>query len=148
MFNAEGLIIYILLIAVVLLIAWLIRLEFKLRRLLGGKKAKDIEEALAAFVDELQSLQKTTAETTNDLDRVKGKLKQSIQHVKTVRFNPFPEQGGNHSFAVALLDEKGNGTVISTLYSRERVGVYAKPIIGRQSEYELSKEEKAAMTSG
>ncbi|NIT70429.1 DUF4446 family protein, partial [candidate division KSB1 bacterium] len=58
--------------------------------------------------------------------------------VGTVRFNPFKGTGGGQSFAAAFLSEHGNGVVISTLYSRERVSVFAKPIQSFASEYELT----------
>jgi hypothetical protein len=35
--------------------------------------------------------------------------------------------------------------VLSTLYARDRVGVYAKPIAGFASTYELSEEEKESV---
>ena len=67
----------------------------------------------------------------------------------TVRFNPFKGTGagGNQSFATALLNENGDGVVLSSLYSRERVSVYAKPVQKFSSEYELSGEEKQAIKS-
>ena len=40
------------------------------------------------------------------------------------------------------MDEKGDGVVISSLYSRDKVSVYAKPLVEGKSEYELSEEEK------
>ena len=62
-----------------------------------------------------------------------------------VIFNPFPDQGSNQSFAIGMLDEEGNGLVISSLYSRERISVFAKPVKNGKSEYELSTEEKEAL---
>ena len=64
-----------------------------------------------------------------------------------VRFNPFSGDGsgGNQSFAAAFLDEKGSGVVLSSLYARDRVGLYAKPIEKGASSFELTKEEKEAL---
>ena len=53
--------------------------------------------------------------------------------------------GGKQSFALALLDCKGDGVVLSSLYGREESRVYAKPVKGGLSEYTLSKEEEAAV---
>ena len=44
-----------------------------------------------------------------------------------------------------MLDEDGNGVVLSSLYSRERMSVFAKPIKNNKSEYELTAEEKEAL---
>ena len=63
-----------------------------------------------------------------------------------MRFNPFGgTTGGNQSFAVALLDEKHSGVVFSTLYARDRVGVYAKPVEAGASSFELTGEEREAI---
>ena len=45
-----------------------------------------------------------------------------------------------------MLDEEGDGLVISSLYSRERMSIFAKPIKNNKSEYELSMEEKEALS--
>ena len=71
----------------------------------------------------------------------------AVQGVGLIRFNPFEGkgQGGNQSFALALLDEHHSGVVFSTLYSRDRVGVYGKNVEGGTSSYDLTPEEKAAI---
>jgi hypothetical protein len=73
------------------------------------------------------------------------KLKKSIRGFETIRFNPFKDQGGNQSFAIAFLNDEGDGVVISSLYSRDRTSVFAKPIKKMASEFELTEEEKEAL---
>ena len=73
------------------------------------------------------------------------KLRKSIRGLETVRFNPFADQGSNQSFAIGMLNEEGDGVVLSSLYSRERMSVFAKPIKNNKSEYELTAEEKEAL---
>ena len=41
-----------------------------------------------------------------------------------------------------MLNEEGDGVVLSSLYSRERMSIFAKPIKNGKSEYELTEEEK------
>ena len=82
------------------------------------------------------------------LKHVEVRLQHSTQGVGFVRFNPFPTGGGgggNQSFAVAFIDEKLSGVVLSTLYARDRVGVYGKPIEKGTSSFELTAEEKEAI---
>ena len=73
------------------------------------------------------------------------RLRKSIRGVETVRFNPFPDQGSNQSFAIGMVDETGDGVVLSSLYARERMSIFAKPVKGGKSEYELTEEEKEAL---
>ena len=58
-------------------------------------------------------------------------LENNIQNIEVVRFNPFKDEGmgGDQSFAISFLDKKGNGVIMSSLYSREKVSVFAKPIL-------------------
>ncbi|MEA1929702.1 MAG: DUF4446 family protein [Patescibacteria group bacterium] len=133
------------LLAIVVLLVWIIRLEIKLSRFLRGQNAKSLEGVINNLNEAVQQTDKINEEITQHLIKVEERLRRSIQHVKTVRFNPFQDQGGNQSFVTAFLDERGNGAVVSSLYSRDKVNVYAKPIIGRRSEYELTDEEQAAL---
>ncbi|MCX6747604.1 MAG: DUF4446 family protein, partial [Candidatus Nomurabacteria bacterium] len=80
-----------------------------------------------------------------DISTLYDKSKKSISGLETLRFNPFPDQGSNQSFAISMLNEEKDGVVISSLYSRERMSVFAKPIKKGKSEYELSDEEKEVL---
>lgn len=65
-----------------------------------------------------------------------------IQKVALIRFNPFADSGGDQSFAVALLDKEGNGTVLTSLHGRDSTRVFAKPVVGgKATKYQFSKEE-------
>jgi len=69
----------------------------------------------------------------------------AIQHVGVVRFDAFRDLGGLLSFAVALLDDRGNGLIFSSIYGRSESRTYTKPIVERESKYDLSPEEKEAI---
>jgi hypothetical protein len=63
-----------------------------------------------------------------------------------VRFNPFEgDTGGNQSFALALLDGRGDGFVVSSLHARAVTRMYAKAVARGTSEAALSDEESAAL---
>jgi hypothetical protein len=72
-------------------------------------------------------------------------LTQSVQHVGLVRYNPFQETGGDQSFALALLDKRGDGVVVSSLHSRSVTRFYAKPVKSGTSAASLSEEEVQAV---
>lgn len=69
-----------------------------------------------------------------------------IQKVGFIRYNPFSETGGNQSFALAILDGRDSGFVITSLHSREATRVFAKPVKeGKEAGFEFSKEEIQAI---
>jgi len=133
---------------VLVLIILVIRLQFKLRRFLSGKDGKSLEGDIVSVQKDLQATAKEQSEIRDYLRKVEKRLRRSVQGVGTVRFNPFKGtgSGGNQSFATAFLSEEGDGVVISSLYSRERVSIFSKPIKKSASEYELSKEEREAIS--
>lgn len=134
-------------LAILLLGAWAFLLERRLRKLLAGKNAASLEETIADNQKTLKELVAYHKSVEEELRRVDARIKKKLNGAKTVRFNPFAGTGtgGNQSFATALLDEDGNGVVLSTLYSREKVSMFAKPIVDRKSEFELTDEEKEVL---
>lgn len=132
-------------LAILIGAVWMIITEKRLRRFFLGKKAKDLEDTIASLENDISKLIKAKENTEKDISTINTKLKKTIRGLEAVRFNPFPDQGSNQSFAIGMLNEDGDGLVISSLYSRDRMSVFAKPIKGGKSEYELSSEEKEAL---
>ncbi|NTV44929.1 MAG: DUF4446 family protein [Candidatus Yonathbacteria bacterium] len=126
---------------------WAIVLHRKINRLLGGTHAPTLTAAVTELHEKADKLAATQTQINTYLAKAEKRMARSLQGIATVRFNPFKNQGGgnNQSFATALIDENGDGVVISSLYSRDRVGVYAKPIEKHVSTYELTEEEKSAI---
>ncbi|MEK7066681.1 MAG: DUF4446 family protein [Patescibacteria group bacterium] len=124
---------------------WVMTLQMRLKKLLRGKAGSDLEDLFRQSNTDLERLMRAREEINKEIDAMKEKMRHHIRGIQTVRFNPFKDSGSNQSFATALLDDDGNGVVISPLYSRDRVGVYAKPLAGHRSEYELSDEERQAI---
>ena len=132
-------------IAILLGIVWAFITEKRLKRFFLGKKAKDLEDTIIALGDEIMELKNARNDIEKEIVVINSKLKKSIRGVETIRFNPFPDQGSNQSFAIGILNEENDGVVISSLYSRDRMSVFAKPVNNGTSEYELSSEEKEAL---
>ena len=105
-----------------------------------------LEDTLARLAHDLKELQEFRSELEVYLKTAEARLHSSVRGVGVVRFNAFQNgAGGNQSFAIALLDERLCGVVFSTLYSRDRVGVYAKPIEHGKAKFTLSAEEEEAV---
>lgn len=129
------------------LAVWIFVLERRLKKLLAGKNAQSLEETITTLGKDIRVLEKFRTDTTNYLTDADKRIKRSIQGVETIRFNAFKGngEGGNQSFAIALLSENGEGTVISSLYARDRMSIFAKPVKNFTSEFEMTAEEKDAI---
>jgi hypothetical protein len=134
------------LILIVIFFFMHLSLRRRLTRLALGRNGS-IEETIAILMRDMKEFKEFRSELERYLKLAEGRLRGTVQGVGVVRFNPFESsgQGGNQSFALSLLDEGGQGVVLSTLYARDRVGVYAKPLSAFASTYELSDEEKASI---
>ncbi len=137
----------VLLITTLILIGVVIRMHLKMRKFLIGIDADNIRDSLDFVATGLKELQGSRSEVEEYLKSVEKRLRKSVQSVHTVRFNPFKGTGagGNQSFATAFLNEEGNGVIVSSLYSRDHVSVFSKPLANYISEHELSDEEKEAL---
>ena len=139
--------IYALSAILIFLVIWIMQLEKKIKNFTRGKNGKSREESIVRIKkgqDDLISFRKDMEQYLTDVEK---RLRRSTQSIETIRFNPFKGDGsgGNQSFATAFLDENGDGLVISSLYARDRVSVFSKPIKKFSSEFELSEEEKMAV---
>lgn len=146
-FMSQELYIYIgLSVIILLLIVWIIRLEIKLKKLLIGK-SKTLDDSIDSLKSEINVLKISKKNTEENLTNIYQKLRKVISGFNTVRFNPFRGngEGGNQSFASAFVNEEGDGVIISSLYSRDHVSVFSKPIKKMQSEYDLTEEERTSL---
>ncbi|HEX3218892.1 MAG TPA: DUF4446 family protein [Candidatus Limnocylindria bacterium] len=108
----------------------------------GGGSLTDVLERHVGRVAEVQG-------RLGELEGMNAKLTErsatSIQHIGLVRFNPFEDTGSDQSFAIALLDDRRDGVVISSLHGRSNTRVFAKPVEGGSSSHTLSDEETQAI---
>lgn len=81
-----------------------------------------------------------------NLERLDKKFSTALQHVAMIRFDAFERVGNGLSFALAVLDDRGDGFVVSSLYGGENTRTYAKVIVDGQPSHPLSPEEKEAIT--
>jgi hypothetical protein len=80
-----------------------------------------------------------------ELAQVRGDLTQALRHVAVVRYDAFGDMGGRMSFSAAVVDDDGDGFVISSIHARGESRTYAKGIVGGDSEVVLSPEERQAL---
>ncbi len=132
-----------------ILIGWVIRLEIKMRRLLIGKNAQSLEDSIVTAKENLEKINEFQKEAVNYFTSVEKRLNRSVQAVETIRFNPFKGtgEGGNQSFSTAFVCGNGSGVVVSSLYSRDRVSVFSKPLSKFESNFELTEEEKEVVAN-
>jgi Protein of unknown function (DUF4446) len=140
-----SILIYILSGIVVIILIWIGMTEYRFRKFFAGTKAKNLEDVMIKLGNQMVELKETQIEINKHLVTIDKRLDKSIRSVETIRFNPFLDAGSNQSFAISFLNDNGDGVVMSSLYARDRMSIFAKPIINGKSEFELSSEEKEVL---
>lgn len=109
-------------------------------------KGNSLDELLGEYLTEVKKISASLSQSEKRIEVTEVKLRSAVDRAELVRFNAFDNMGSDLSFALALLNQEGNGVVLSSINSREESRVYAKPIVKGESTYHLSEEEREAIT--
>lgn len=132
----------------VLLIVSLVKirkLNKKYTAFMKGATGKDLESAVLTRFGEMDKMK-------TDIEYIFGKLNiacdmllTAYQKVSIVKYDAFKEMGGKLSFSLAMLDDKDNGFILTSVHTREGCYTYVKEIIKGESFVVLSAEERKAL---
>lgn len=98
--------------------------------------------SLSARVDSVEAELGVVDHRVLDLE---GRLPKAISKVGTVTYDAFANIAGQLSRSIALLDEGGDGIVLSIMVSRDETMFFSKEIRGGTAREPLSPEEKDAI---
>ncbi len=138
----------VLLLVLLLMIVQSIRLgraRSDYRALVRDVAGGSLEEVLSRHIERVEAVDRRLSQMDQLYGLVEGRSRGSLQHIGLVRFNPFEDTGSDQSFAIALLDDRRDGIVISSLHGRSVTRVFAKPVENGGSRHNLSDEETRAI---
>jgi hypothetical protein len=134
----------VLLVVVVVIGMRLGRLRRNLARALGPAD-EDLVTVVGEHADRLGELGASLEELSDTTRHNRELISGVVSRLGMVRYDAFEDMGGALSFSAALLDEHGDGIVISAINGRTETRCYSKAIKGATSEHNLSEEEQAAI---
>jgi len=121
------------------------RMKRQYRVLSAADGRASFVEVVARKTEEVRELRDDVARLAAELKATQGELHEAIRHVGLVRYDAFGDMGGRMSFSVALVDDHGNGFVLSTIHARSESRSYVKELRGGMAEVLLSPEESSAV---
>ena len=137
-------------IALLLLLFTLMRMR-KLRReyaiLRGDGESQDIFAIISQSLQRVDSIDHRLDGVVAAQQEQAAIGRYSIQKFAVVRYDAFGDMGGQLSFTAALLDEHGDGIVITSINGRTETRTYAKSIKALSSAQNLSDEEREAIAT-
>lgn len=118
-------------IALLLALVALIRFALlgkKLAILQGVGDKDDFITAVDQHISQVKELRQEVLDLRADLLHTRTELADAIRHVAVVRYDAFQDLAGRMSFSAAMLDDAGDGLVISALNGRSETRSYAKGV--------------------
>lgn len=82
-----------------------------------------------------------------DLAALRADIGQALRHVAVVRYDAFGDMGGRLSFSAAIVDDRGDGVVLSSIHARGESRTYAKGITDGGADTTLTPEEQQALSA-
>ena len=126
-------------------VARLGRLHRLVDGLTGGDEGLPFVAAMERQLAASDGLRTDVRMLKDDLSAARADLSDALRHVAVVRYDAFADMGGRLSFSAALLDDAGDGLVLTSINSRSETRTYAKGVLGGSSEHQLSPEEEQAI---
>jgi hypothetical protein len=117
----------------------------ELMRGTDGASGASLHDLLAGNASAVERASERMAEMEAMHGMIEQRTRRSLQHIGLVRFNPFEDTGSDQSFAIALLDDRRDGIVVSSLHGRANTRIFAKPVADGTSSHNLSDEEAQAI---
>ena len=124
----------------------LVRMRRAYGVLQGKGRDDDFVTAVNRHVAAVGDLRGEVGTLSRSLDQARSDLRDAIRHIAVVRYDAFPDMGGRLSFSAALLDDSGDGLVLTSINGRSETRTYAKGVKGGVSEHQLSPEEEQAIS--
>ena len=113
----------------------------------GGGPSESLagDDAVGALLGKIDRLEQAVRALNATDNRQQVQIEGSVRRVGVLRYDAFEDVGGRLSFSCALLDEHATGVVLTSINGRQETRVYAKPVTGGTSTYNLSREEEEAI---
>ena len=132
-------------VALVILLLYTFYLDHKIVVLTRGASGASLEDIIKACITSAAKIKEQNEAIVSHAITLEEKISHSLRNAQTIRYKAYEVNGSNQSFSVALVNEKGNGVVITSLHSHDRMSTFAKPIEQYKSTYELTEEEQGVL---
>lgn len=111
----------------------------------SGDSPDSFVAAAARQVEAVARLRAEVSAVGRRVSDLRIDLADALRHVAVVRYDAFRDMGGRMSFSAALLDDAGDGLVITAIHGRSETRSYAKGVKAGDSDQQLSPEERQAI---
>lgn len=115
------------------------------RQFFQGSQGQDLEGIIADLGKHVDKLDQDIGDLFNASNQINKLALRGLSNIGLLRFNPFGEKGHKNSFALAIVNRRKSGLVISSLKTEGGTNIFVKKIIKGKSDIQLTKEEAEAI---
>ncbi len=134
--NVSLLAVLVVLLAVVSLVALVLAL-------LALRRTTDAARRLARR--DPASVPTDVAGLRSEVQALRAEAADALRHLAVVRYDAFGDMGGRLSWSLALLDDGGDGIVLTSIHGRSEARTYAKNVAAWTCDQPTSPEEDEAL---
>ncbi len=135
-----------LVIATSIIVGWLAYEVFRLKaRVETVPEEGGVFEALRRLDVDLAQVEEVVEDLHPRFLEVERRLPTAVQHTAVVSYDAFGDVGGRLSRSIALLNQGGDGIVLSLLVGRQDTRFFTKEVRGGRGTEPLSPEESQAV---
>jgi hypothetical protein len=123
----------------VVVVAALVLLAAVCGALFGAHRRRAGQGGVDALPEDVMGLRQEVA-------ALRAEAAGALRHLAVVRYDAFNDMGGHLSWSLALVDDSGDGVVLTSIHGRSEARTYAKNLSAWTSQQQLSPEEEEAVT--
>ena len=120
----------------------LVRQRRGIAALTRGVDGANLEEILVRHLETVQRTVSRIDALEQAVAVLQAQVPGCIQRAHLIRYDAFEDVGGEQSFSLALTNQRGDGIVLTSVYSRMDVRVYAKSVQNGRASHARSQEEE------
>ncbi|MCH5273124.1 MAG: DUF4446 family protein [Lachnospiraceae bacterium] len=142
-----SLIIMVFILAVLLIVTMvkISNLNKKYAAFMKGANGKDLESSILSRFKDIDKMKADIEYMSGKLNIACETLLTTYQKMSIIKYDAFKEMGGKLSFSLAMLDDKNNGYILTSVHTRDGCYTYVKEIIKGESFVVLAEEERKAL---
>ncbi|MBA2337431.1 MAG: DUF4446 family protein [Acidimicrobiia bacterium] len=122
-----------------------VQLRSLTRRMAAVPKDGDVVALLGEIDTDLAAVEQALAGISPRVALVENQIPLALSHVGVVTYDAFGNIAGQMSRSIAVVDQHGDGVVISVLVGRNETLFFAKQVVSSRGAEELSPEEQQAV---
>lgn len=118
----------------------------KVKRINRNAKNGNLAQTIELYYDKVNGLMDQVDNVSNRFEIYEKQNAASLRRTGIVHFNAFHNISGNMSFALAIVNDKGDGMILTSLFGHEGSNIYLREVKDGKPSIAVSEEEQQALS--